>query len=102
MVGPPFRSGLSAGGREERLDPGGVFAGRGRIGLVLVDKEPVARLVVDPVDDRPEVETGVGLADAEGDGHGRQWVAEAERPESGAWTLPGSTDEDRVGAGRTV
>jgi hypothetical protein len=65
---------------------------------MLVEEIAVARLVVDAVDDRTEVEVSVGRVRAEGDGDDWQRVAEADRPEAGPGTLADATDQDRVDA----
>jgi hypothetical protein len=65
---------------------------------MLVEEIAAARLVVDTVDDRAEVELCVRTVRAEGDGDDWQRVAEADRPGAGQRTLAGATDQDRVDA----
>src|SRR5208337_5001892 len=86
----------------QRPCPASVVVVQGRVRLVIVEEIPVARLVVNSVEDRPEVESGVCVGYFERNGHGRQWVAQAERPAAGPGTRLGTTDKNRVLSAGTV
>ena len=67
-----------------------------------VDVIAIARLVVDPVQGRLQVEPGIGIVSPHRHGDHRQSLPERDRPESGVETSFGPADQDRVRTTRTV
>src|SRR4051812_38384487 len=72
------------GVRARALAPGRGPPRRAGVGDAFIEIVFVSGCVVEPMDDRLQVEPGIAVGGAQGDGNLRQAVPQADRPEPGA------------------
>jgi hypothetical protein len=91
---------------ENRLGPGGIFAGQGRCrGVRVVNRtEVVGAAVIDKLKRKLEVKQKEGQLGLEGNADARERISKADRVDDvtpiRGFTLPGRADEDDIGRSR--